>query len=548
MPTSNLWLALVPLAAVQLYLVWRRLLAYLRFFQQEGYENLRFLKWTRARSLTDPAFLVAVASAFLGPKFPLSIAILSFLVFLALALAQPDPRSTGKISLRLTDRAKRILITTFVVVVAVWGGLLSVNPAEPVRTGFVASSAVFLLLPVLLLVGNTLLMPYEQLVQRRFEQDAKRLISDVHPFIVGITGSYGKSSTKSMLAHFLRFKGPTLAASGSINTLMGVTRHIRENLVPGDQFMVVEMGAFRVGSIRRLCQLTPPSAGIITAVGEMHLERFGSTEEIVRAKSELAQALPPGSFLVANADSPGALRIARGATHCKVLLYGETSSQTLDTRLKDVVFTSKGTSFRLETREAEYSCFVPLLGRPIILNLAGAFTLAVRMGMSPALVIAAMTTLRPVANRLEVVEEDGITWVRDAYNSNPIGFRAALEVAAALPVSRRILVTPGVVELGPEQVEANRKLAAEAAAVCDFTVVVSDTNRSAFEAGHRDAGKPGTLVPVETRTEAFRWLRDRLRSGDSVILENDLPDLYESSQGIFLNARPRRPSVEKAQV
>src|SRR5262249_27582737 len=162
-------------------------------------------------------------------------------------------------------------------------------------------------------------------------------------------------------------------------------------------------------------------------------ERFGSTDEIVRAKSELATALPPGGLLVVNADSPGALRIARAATQTRVVTYGETSSEDVDTRLEQVTFSKTGTSFVLRTREGQFSCCTPLLGRPIILNLAGAFTLARAVGVDAALIVAALRTLKPVANRLEVVEERGITWVRDAYNSNQFGFRAALEVVAALP-------------------------------------------------------------------------------------------------------------------
>jgi UDP-N-acetylmuramoyl-tripeptide--D-alanyl-D-alanine ligase len=314
---------------------------------------------------------------------------------------------------------------------------------------------------------------------------------------------------------------------------MGVTRHIREDLVVGHRFMVVEMGAFKTGSIRRLCELTPPSAGLITAVGDMHLERFGSTEEIVRAKSELAQAIPEGGILVVNADSPGALRIGQNATHCRVLLYGETSSETLATRVENIRFSRQGTTFVLLTRERAYSCVTPLLGRPIIMNLAGAFTLASALGVDPDVIVAAFRTLKPVSNRLEVVEERGITWIRDAYNSNQFGFRAALEVASALPVSRRFLATPGVIELGSDQFSVNRALAAEAAVVCDATIVVSETNRDAFVAGHRDAGIEGRLICVATRSEAFRWLRDTLHDGDAVILENDLPDLYERSAGVF---------------
>jgi UDP-N-acetylmuramoyl-tripeptide--D-alanyl-D-alanine ligase len=243
--------------------------------------------------------------------------------------------------------------------------------------------------------------------------------------------------------------------------------------------------------------------------------------------------VPAGGLLIVNADSPGAVRIARGATHCRVKLYGETSTENLDTRLEQVRFTRQGTSFVLRTREAAFSCFTPLLGRPIILNIAGAVTLATAAGVNPELAIAALRTLKPVSNRLEVVEERGVTWIRDAYNSNQLGFRAALEVVAALPAARRFLATPGVIELGPEQFDVNRALSREAAAVCDSTLVVAEANREAFIAGHRDAGREARLVPVQSRSEAFRWLRDRLKDGDAVILENDLPDLYERSAGVF---------------
>jgi UDP-N-acetylmuramoyl-tripeptide--D-alanyl-D-alanine ligase len=268
----------------------------------------------------------------------------------------------------------------------------------------------------------------------------------------------------------------------------------------------------------------------------MHLERFGSLEEIVRAKSELAQAIPPGGWLVANADSKGALQIAKGATHCRVLLYGETSTEDLATRLENISFSKQGTSFVLRTKERTYECFTPLLGRPIILNLAGAFTLANALGVDPEIAIAAMRTLKPVSNRLEVVEERGVTWIRDAYNSNQIGFRAALEVVAAIPAARRFLATPGVIELGSTQFDVNRALSREASLVCDNTLIVADTNREAFVAGHRDEGREARLVPVTNRTEAFRWLRETVKDGDAIILENDLPDLYERTAGVFWKA------------
>ena len=530
------WLVLIAAAA---YVGWRRILVYLRYFQQEGYENPRFLRWAGFRSLTDPALWLSAAGAVVVAAAPAATSAVA-LVLLVLAAAQPDPRSSGKITLRLTDRARRILTGGAALAAVLWiliaAGLSDLGGAG----ACLATAVVLAILPLALVLSNAVLSPYEKQIQAGFEEDARRRVADIQPFIVGITGSYGKSSSKAMLAHVLQFHGPTLSASGSVNTLMGVTRHVRDELVRGHEFMVVEMGAFRVGSIARLCQLTPPSAGLITAVGDMHLERFGSLDEIVRAKGELARALPPLGRLVVNADSPGALRIAKASTQCTVLLYGEMSTEDLDTRVEGITFSREGTTFTLRTRTARHACFTPLLGRPIIMNLTGVFTLATSVGVPAEVVVASMRTLRPVSNRLEVVEEGGITWVRDAYNSNQFGFRAALEVASALPAGRRFLVTPGVVELGSEQFAVNKALSREAAAVCDRTVVVSQTNRDAFVEGHREAGRADRLIAVAGRADAFARIRELASSGDLVILENDLPDLYEGDDRLFWPARKRR--------
>jgi UDP-N-acetylmuramoyl-tripeptide--D-alanyl-D-alanine ligase len=533
---SDFWPWMPIVAAAQTFLTARRVLGYLRYFQQEGYEHLRFLRWVNVRSLTDPAFWLSIATAFLFLWAP-TAAVIGFVAgALILGIGQPDPRRSGKVLLKLTWRATRVLTVAMVFAMSAWIIVTSLYAHTGLRAPLIAAAVLFAFMPIVLLAANASLVPYERAVQRAYEAEAVARVADVHPFIVGITGSYGKSSTKSMLAHILQFDGPTLAASGSINTLMGITRHIREELVFGHRYLIVEMGAFKTGSIRRLCQLTPPSAGLVTAVGDMHLERFGSLEEIVRAKSELAQAIPPGGWLVVNADSPGALQIARGATDRRVLLYGETSTEDLATRLENLSFSKQGSTFVLRTKDRAYECFTPLLGRPIILNLAGAFTMANALGVDPEIVVAAMRTLKPVSNRLEVVEERGVTWIRDAYNSNQVGFRAALEVVAAIPATRRFLATPGVIELGPMQFEVNRALSRDASLVCDNTLIVTDTNREAFIAGHRDAGREARLVPVTNRSEAFRWLRETLKEGDAIILENDLPDLYEHSAGVFWKA------------
>lgn len=539
-----MWAALVTLVAlVQSWLVWRRLLAYLRYFQQEGYEALRFLRWSGLRPLGDPASWLSAVAAWWCLDAPGLVTVAFLVGATVLAMGQPSPTASGKIPLTMTWRATRVAAMSAVLAAGFWLAWGTADARSALRGTFTAVALILAGMPLLLISANALLVPYERIAQDRFEDEAAERVRHVNPFIIGITGSYGKSSTKAMLGHIMQLHAPTLAASGSINTLMGVTRHIREELLVGHRFMVVEMGAFTTGSIRRLCELTPPAAAIITAVGDMHLERFGSTDAIVQAKRELAEALPPDGLLVVNADSPGARRIAAEATSCRVRLYGETSTDRLDTRLEQVQYSRQGTTFQLRTADGTYTCFTPLLGRPIVLNLAGAFTLASALGVDRRMIVAAMRTLTPVSNRLEVVDEGGITWIRDAYNSNRFGFRAALEVAAALPAARRFLVTPGVIELGAEQFATNRELARDAATVCTTTVVVSDTNREAFVAGYTDAGRTGQLVQVANRTAAFAWLKDHAAAGDLVVLENDLPDVYEHAEGLFWKAR--RPGSQQ---
>jgi len=530
---TEFWPWVPILSGAFLFLAWWRLLAYLRYFQQEGYEHVRFLRWTNVRSLTDPAFWLSVVSGFLFLADTLLAVVLFTVGTIVLALVQPDPRRSGKIPLRLTWRATRVFATALVFTLAGYVLLIRLFMQTEVRAPLVAAAIMFAVLPLALIVANAVLAPYEGSVQRTYYREAVDRLHRVAPFIVGITGSYGKSSSKAMLAHLLQFHAPTLAATGSINTVMGVTRHLREDLVPGHRYLVVEMGAYAVGSIARLCALTPPAAGLITAVGDMHLERFGSTDVIRQAKSELAQAVPAGGLLVVNADSPNALAIGKQFSDRRVLLYGEESREDLATRVEDVRFTKQGSHFVLRTGSRSYTCFTPVLGRPIVRNLAGAFTLATAVGADPDVMVAAFRTLKPVSNRLELVEDAGVIWIRDAYNSNQFGFRAALEVAADLPASRRFLVTPGVIELGAAQHDVNKALSREAAAVCDHTVVVANANRQAFVEGHRDAGRDDRLVVVDNRTEAFAWLNEHLQDGDIVILENDLPDLYERSAGVF---------------
>ncbi len=523
----------------------RRLLSYLRYFQQEEYNEKRFVTWVKASRALDSrgtlcASLVMVLSLFVARGgFNLLASLLGSAALLFIAfIKEEDPRTSGKLKLNMTQRARKIylvscgLLTILAAPALVW--LLSFCACSPLLFGLVAGYSILLIQspPWLLLPANKLLSPFEKRLQKFYVDDAKRILAEVDPFIIGITGSYGKTGAKAALGDLLQqCLGPTFWPKKSINTVMGITRTIREELKSYHEYAVIEMGAYNVGSIKRLCDFTPPKAALVTAVGIMHLERFGSPENVYRAKSEIAQAVPQDGIIVCNGDSPNARRMARQYDKATTLLYGfDLGAGHLDCYASNLSFDDKGSVFTIHWNGQEFPARTPLLGRPAVSNILGAFTLACALGADPTYATAVIASMQPVDNRLVLDKSGSVSFLRDAYNSNPTGFAAALEVLGTLNAERRILITPGMIELGELQYEENRKLASIAAGVCDLIIVVGTTNRDAIIAGLDDAqfDRDKRRI-VANRDDAFAILRGEQAPGDLVLIENDLPDLHENS-------------------
>lgn len=529
----HLWLALAFLVLGGAFFSFRRLLGYLRFFQQEEYNAGRFLAWVRKRGLFDTRCSAAalVAWGVDAAGAPILALWLGVAALWGLAWWEDDPRKSGKLPLQMTARARRIVgvavflsLFSFLAFVLVswalgwrpWPGILLWAQIQPLE----------------LVLANWMLSKDESRRQRFYVAEAKDIVARVQPYVIGITGSYGKTSSKEVLSQILQVtQGATFWPKKGVNTEMGITREIRENLCPGSRYAVIEMAAYRRGSIRRLCELMPPRAGLITAIGSTHLERFGSLENIYLGKSELAQALPRDGLLVCQGDDEGARRVAREFPTKTTLLYGfDNKSKDLACWCSSWKMTPEGTDFVLCWQEKQYSGHTALLGRTALSNILGAFTLACALGSEPSYALAVIHTLEAVDNRLQAKREGTITYLRDAYNSNPVGFAAALEVMASLPAKRRVIMTPGIIELGPRQAEENERMGGLCAKVCDFAVIVGETNREALKAGAVKGGLPvDRLVLCSTRAEAFEAISRLQQEGDLILIENDLTDLYETS-------------------
>jgi UDP-N-acetylmuramoyl-tripeptide--D-alanyl-D-alanine ligase len=447
------------------------------------------------------AGLGAVALAVLYPAVGLTTAVIVASGPLGFSI-------TGRTApLRWTARLKRLAATTAVIsVVLVLAGFVLGSPA-------VAMLAAGLLMPVLVDLALEVIAPLEHRLSGSFVAQAGRTLAQVAPIVVAITGSYGKTTTKAYLARLLRDSHATVASPASFNNRLGLARAINEHLTAGTEVFIAEMGTYGKGEIAELCSWIEPSVGVITAIGPVHLERFGSLDKIVQAKAEIFES---AHTAVLNVDDPRLAVLAdqadRGVIKCSTQDPGA-----------DVFIDGAGDGgvYVRGTRVATLDDASIFPG-----NLSCALGAALAIGVPMAGIERAVGDLPGAEHRQTVSVSDlGFTIVDDTYNSNPTGARSALETLERLDTGGRlVLVTPGMVELGQRQYEENVALATLAVGRVTDLVIVGRTNRAALREG--TAGGGASVIVVDSREDAVDWVRAHLGDGDVVLYENDLPDHY----------------------
>lgn len=487
------------------------------FFQQEEYQGKWFLTYAFEKGrLIDKkcagGILLLWGLSFVYP--PIIWGILPLLA--GVAFYQQRVLTGAKRKLAMTQRVKRILW------VSMGLAFLSASALLPVSLG-IGGVILLELFPLLLVLGNILLTPVESSIQQKFLKEAEENLAKCHPTVIGITGSYGKTSTKHILGHILSQVSPTLWTPGSVNTKMGICRVIREKLTPQHKYFIVEMGAYFKGSIDRLCQFVNPSEGIITAVGQAHYEHFTSQEIIAKTKFELGEwvtknkgNLVIGTNQIAPKFIPKNMPVIRVGDKEKIYVSGTKQ-------------TEKGLEFTFHIDGRKTLVHVPIFGLHHVGNIALAMTLAVKLGIPLATVVAALKTLPQINHRLEVSRQGAITIIDDAYNSNVDGFISALQLLKTLKKNRGILITPGMIELGKVHEESHRRVGEEAGRLADIVIVVIPDRIPSFIEGFKKTAKKGQqLLTVSSFAEARSWMQQHVQPGDAVLWENDLLDLYET--------------------
>ncbi len=494
-------------------------------FQQNSYKPREYREWMQVRSNVGRLLgksLYAVISLPLVLVGNLGC-LIGAIVMNMMTILVNKPRQAKK-PLVYTMRVRRMLVTTAVLYMI--GMLVSLTAGEYwVRAGECILLVLFLLQPFLILLVNWINRPVEQAIDRHYVSDAARILREMPDLtVIGVTGSYGKTSVKYFLNTLLSSKFNVLQTPGNYNTTLGVVRTIREQMKPFHEIFICEMGAREVGDIKEICDLVHPDYGIITSIGPQHLQSFHTVENIIGTKFELADAVPAEGKVFLNYDNS----YIRGHKIDKnVVSYGTAGAAT-DYRAYDITVSPNGSTFKMKDAQGEeFEFHTRLVGNHNVQNIAGAIAVAHTLGIPMEKLRYPVKQLESVPHRLQLSRQGGRILLDDSYNSNKNGFMAALDTLAMFK-ELRILMTPGMVELGEKQYSENKEVGVYAADKCDYAVLVGREQTKPIQDGLLEAGfARSRMIVVDTLQEAFQMVNAIPDEKQKVVLiENDLPDNY----------------------
>ncbi len=499
-------------------------LYFVHMLQLNSYRNGRFWRWLceKRKEIAMKlgwmllAFVAVAVYSFQLTDWKIRLACAALLVI----HFYTNIPAKAKKPLAYTARVKRLLATHAILTLAVGVGVFL---AGLVRLSVSMLFLWVVLSPLVTLLANTINLPMENLIAGWYVRDAKRILASMPQLVtIGITGSYGKTSTKNFLFALLSAKYNVLMTPENYNTTMGVVRTVREHLRPSHEVLIAEMGAKNVGDIREICELVHPRYGMLTSIGEQHLETFKTIDNIIKTKFELADAIPVNGFVFLNADNA---YIRSRAVTAPAVTYSVKEDSGADYTASDIRVDAAGSSFTVTAPSGEFRRFTTkLLGLHNIQNIVGCIAVAHSLGIPMEDMVVPIKQLKPVEHRLQLLANG---FIDDAYNSNPAGFRAALDVLGGFE-GQRVLVTPGMVELGERQEALNRELGAYAANCCDYAVLVGEKQAPPLREGLLSAGfDEGHLFVAKNLQQALAYVQGLPDEGRrTVLLENDLPDNF----------------------
>ena len=380
-----------------------------------------------------------------------------------------------------------------------------------------------------MLISNMIMVPIENKINQGFYNSAQGKIKAREDLtVVGITGSFGKTSTKFIVGTILGERFNVLNTPESYNTPMGLSKVINNDLNDDHEVFIAEMGARNIGDIKEVAELCQPNLGVITSIGPVHIETFKNVDNIMKTKYELIEELPSDGVAIFNYDNEHLKKLA-DKTFKEKLLYGLEDIENLDIYADDIEVSESGSSFTLRDKKGNsVRCTTRLLGKHNIYNILAGVCVALSLGMNFEEISRGISKIEPIRHRLNIIDSGtGVIVIDDAFNSNPIGTKAALEVISQFKEGRKIIVTPGMVELGAMEESANREFGMDIGKVCDYAILVGEKRSKPIYEGLMEVNfNPDNIFVVSSLEEATERLGRLTRPKDVVLFENDLPDNY----------------------
>lgn len=520
---------------------------FLHMIQLQGYRNEEYRKWIKTSTKAYPkrmkisfivlTIILVFQMIYTGyNKNNIVLFLFNLLWIVSIFYTFNFKREKSKKELVFTPRAKRLYVSNFLV-----------NFLELLILFMIVkklASDIIIYMPVILyglfiiyflqsgniILANIIVTPVERRINEYYytmAQDKIKSMEDLNT--VGITGSFGKTSTKFIVDTILKEKYRVLKTPESYNTPMGISKVINSELTKDYEIFIAEMGARYIGDIKELSKLTNPKIGIITSIGPTHLETFKNIENIMKTKYELIEELPSDGIAIFNYDNEYAKKLA-DKTFKEKILYGLENTEKLDIYATDIEVSELGSTFMLKDKSGEeIKCTTKLLGKHNIYNILAGASVAKALGLTFKEIKRGISKVEPIPHRLNIINPGtGVIVIDDAFNSNPDGAEAALEVLSQFREGRKIIITPGMVELGDKEEEANREFGISIGNVCDYVILVGEKRTRPIYDGLKNSGyNEENIFVVKNLDEATSKLQEIVKSKDIVLFENDLPDNYE---------------------
>jgi len=503
---------------------------------------IRFIKWLGSHSDNFITFeLIFILFSFVSNSLLVSreslativniILIVSYIVY-SYSLKEKIQKEPVKKKLVITSRVKRLMITTMILYLIPIILFIIYKEQEQIYAFLTFTYTIMCYFNgFIILIANTInKYTTEKMVYHYYHHHAITKLKNMSNLkVVGITGSYGKTSSKNILADILNIKYVTLPTPKNLNTPYGLMITVNNHLDKFDEIFIAEMGAYKKGEIKELCDFVKPKYGILTRIGTAHLETFGSEETIQETKFELIESLPLDGIGILNRDDPKQVSY-KLKNKCKILWIG-IENQDVDVYASNIKCTNTGTKFSVTFKndKKKYLFETKLLGNHNVYNILASLALGYEFGISIESLQQAVKTIQPIEHRLELKKLGNFYQIDDAYNSNPVGAKSAIEVLSMMP-GIKVIVTPGMVELGEQEDKLNEKFGQQIAEIskADYVILIGEKKTRPIVKGLKKKNFDMDKVIVYNNVlDAYTFIRTiKTKKDIYALFENDLPDTY----------------------